>query len=232
MGSTAKVPVKLKPGERAALEALADGDEPSATRARIILTCAGGVTNAQAARAVGVSGAVVGKWKTIFLYKRVAGLLEVPPRVESPHALLGAWRAALADLAHDRALLASPSRRKKFRVLDPDDKRATAALLEAADEASDVSQFAADVDEFGSEALFPRAAEALLELVRVATRPRAVSLPTRAPVLVAERPRPVPPEPEIEIPASKIRRVAPDPRLGEVEDEVQFADPRRPDSDD
>jgi hypothetical protein len=225
MGSTAKVPVKLKPGERAALEALAGGDEPTATRARIILACVGSATNASAARALGVSGAVVAKWKTIFLYKRVAGLLEVPPRVESPHALLQAWRTALADIAHDRALLASPSRRKKLRVLDPDDERATAALLEAANEASDVSRFAADVDEFGREAILPRVAEALLELVRVATRPRSVDPGAHTPVASPEpQPQPVTPE----IPASRIRRVAPDPRLGEAEDEIQFAHLRKP----
>src|SRR6266516_8116778 len=76
-----------------------------ADRARIILACAGGMSNAGAAQALGVAVKSVSKWRRQFAAERLAGLEDAAP-VGRPKAEL-----VLADA--ERARLARWARRAK-----------------------------------------------------------------------------------------------------------------------
>ena len=49
-----------------------------ALRSRIVLRCASGVTNTQVAEELQVTNATVGKWRSRFISRGVAGLLDEP----------------------------------------------------------------------------------------------------------------------------------------------------------
>src|ERR671934_2576037 len=64
-------------------------------RARIILACAGGMSNAEAARELGVAVKSVSKWRRQFAAQRLAGLEDAAPvgRRSAPLVLDEAGRA-------------------------------------------------------------------------------------------------------------------------------------------
>ena len=67
--------------ERSTLERLATRRKSAqalAMRCRIVLGCATGATNAIVAAELGVSGAMVGKWRSRFVAERLDGLLDAP----------------------------------------------------------------------------------------------------------------------------------------------------------
>ena len=80
----------LSTEERLALERLANRPKSAqamAMRVRVVLTCAKGGANRDVARALGVSEAMVGKWRQRFVEARLDGLLVIPgraPRGRSP----------------------------------------------------------------------------------------------------------------------------------------------------
>ena len=76
-----------------------------ADRARIILACAGGMSNAGAARALGVAVKSVSKWRRQFAGQRLAGLEDSAP--------VGRPKADLVLAAAERARLISWARRAK-----------------------------------------------------------------------------------------------------------------------
>jgi transposase len=74
------VPIALSEDERAELVRRAGGPGRwRADRARIILACAGGMSNAQAAQALGVAVKSVSKWRRQFAAERLAGLEDAAP---------------------------------------------------------------------------------------------------------------------------------------------------------
>src|SRR5205809_457485 len=100
------VPIVLSEDERAELLRRARGPGRwRADRARIILACAEGMSNAAAARALGVAVKSVSKWRRQFAADRLAGLEDAAP-VGRPKAEL-----ILADA--ERAQLARWARRAK-----------------------------------------------------------------------------------------------------------------------
>src|SRR5689334_11405939 len=68
-----------------------------ADRARIILACAGGMSNAETARELGVAVKSVSKWRRQFAAQRLAGLEDAAPvgRRSAPLVLAEAERAQL-----------------------------------------------------------------------------------------------------------------------------------------
>jgi transposase len=72
-----------------------------ADRARIILACAGGMSNAEAARELGVAVKSVSKWRRQFAAQRLAGLEDAAPvgRPKAELVLTGAERAQLVRWA-------------------------------------------------------------------------------------------------------------------------------------
>lgn len=71
----------LSPGEREALERWSRRPKTAqalAQRARIVLACAAGVTNADVSAQVRVTRQTVGRWRARFLKKRLDGLLDEP----------------------------------------------------------------------------------------------------------------------------------------------------------
>lgn len=74
-------PVELAPLERSELESwIADPRQAPelALRARIVLCCADGASNMNAARTLGVTRETVGKWRKRYLEHRIQGLLDEP----------------------------------------------------------------------------------------------------------------------------------------------------------
>jgi transposase len=76
----AAVPIVLSEDERAELVRRAEGPGRwRADRARIVLACAGGMSNAGAAQALGVAVRSVSKWRRQFAAERLAGLEDAAP---------------------------------------------------------------------------------------------------------------------------------------------------------
>jgi transposase len=102
----AAVPVVLSEDERAELVRRARGPGRwRADRARIILGCAGGLSNAAAAQAGGVAVKSVSKWRRQFAAERLAGLEDAAP--------VGRPKAALVLEEAERAQLVRWARRAK-----------------------------------------------------------------------------------------------------------------------
>lgn len=80
-------------------------DQRSAERARIVLACADGASNAGAARALGVAVKTVSKWRRKFAVERMAGLEDVGP--------MGRPKADLVLDEVERAQLVRWARRAK-----------------------------------------------------------------------------------------------------------------------
>jgi len=83
------VPFTLSPSERETLEGYSRRRRTSqaiATRARIVLKCAAGLSNGEVAEELSVNRATVGKWRARFVEKRMAGLLD-EPRVGAPRKI-------------------------------------------------------------------------------------------------------------------------------------------------
>src|SRR6516165_7508952 len=98
----AAVPIVLSDDERAELVRRAGlPGRRQADRARIILACAGGMSNAQAARELGVAVKSVSKWRRRFADRRLAGLEDDAPigRPKADLVLAGAERAQLVRWA-------------------------------------------------------------------------------------------------------------------------------------
>jgi transposase len=96
------VPIVLSDDERAELVRRAGGPGRwRADRARIILACAEGMSNAGAAQALGVAVKSVSKWRRQFAADRLAGLEDAAPvgRRSAPLVLDEAERAQLARWA-------------------------------------------------------------------------------------------------------------------------------------
>jgi transposase len=80
-GGRPKAPLTLSAEERLTLERLTSRRKTSqalATRARIVLACATGVTNRDVAAKLTVSQAMVGKWRRRFVERRLDGLFDEP----------------------------------------------------------------------------------------------------------------------------------------------------------
>src|SRR6201987_5774980 len=104
-GSSA-VPIVLSEDERAELVRRAGGPGRwRADRARIILACAEGMSNAAAARALGVAVKSVSKWRRQFADQRLAGLEDAAP--------VGRRKAELVLSDGERAQLVAWARRAK-----------------------------------------------------------------------------------------------------------------------
>jgi len=76
-----KAELVLSEEERLTLERLVSGRKSAqamAMRARVVLACAGGATNRVVAAQLGVSEAMVGKWRRRFVAKRLDGLFDEP----------------------------------------------------------------------------------------------------------------------------------------------------------
>src|SRR5580698_3473641 len=98
MPGTSAVPIVLSEDERAELARRARGPgQWRADRARIILACAEGMSNAAAAQALGVSVKSVSKWRHQFADRRLAGLDDDAP-VGRPKAELVLTEAERAQL--------------------------------------------------------------------------------------------------------------------------------------
>src|SRR5437763_6248398 len=96
------VQIVLSEDERAELVRLARGPGRwRADRARIVLACAEGMSNAGAAQALGVAVKSVAKWRRQFAGQRLAGLEDAAPvgRRKAELVLTGAERAQLARWA-------------------------------------------------------------------------------------------------------------------------------------
>src|SRR5499427_5311270 len=100
------VPIVLSEDERAELVRRAGGPGRwRADRARIILACAEGMSNAAAAQALGVAVKSVSKWRRQFAGQRLAGLEDAAP--------VGRRKAELVLTDAERAQLARWARRAK-----------------------------------------------------------------------------------------------------------------------
>ena len=100
------VPIVLSEDERAELVRRAGGPGRwRADRARIILACAGGMSNAGAAQALGVAARSVSKWRRQFAAGRLAGLEDAAPA--------GRRKAQLVLDEAERAQLVRWARRAK-----------------------------------------------------------------------------------------------------------------------
>jgi transposase len=85
------VQIVLSPAERRALEGAAEGSSRRAVRARIVLACAEGASNAAVAQRLSVSVATVGAWRSRFATARLAGLEDLPrPGRRKPDLVLSA----------------------------------------------------------------------------------------------------------------------------------------------
>src|SRR3989475_12870689 len=76
-----KAPLTLNREERRELESLAHRSRPGpalARRARIVLACAEGQDNKGVAHRLRATPATVGKWRTRFVWERLAGLYDEP----------------------------------------------------------------------------------------------------------------------------------------------------------
>ena len=99
------VPIVLSEDERAELVRRAGGPGRwRADRARIVLACAEGMSNAGAAQALGVAVKSVSKWRRQFASQRLAGLEDAAPvgRRKAELVLTGAERAQLVRWARRR----------------------------------------------------------------------------------------------------------------------------------
>jgi len=100
------VPIVLSEDERAELQRRARGPGRwRADRARIVLACAEGMSNARAARELGVAVHSVSKWRRQFAADRLAGLQDAAP--------VGRRKAELVLADAERAQLARWARRAK-----------------------------------------------------------------------------------------------------------------------
>jgi transposase len=100
------LPIVLSDDERAELARRAAGPgQWRADRARIILACAEGMSNAGAARALGVAVKSVSKWRRQFAAERLAGLQDAAP--------VGRRKADLVLAEDERAQLTRWARRAK-----------------------------------------------------------------------------------------------------------------------
>src|ERR1700759_4860429 len=99
MPGLSAVPIVLSEDERAELVRRAEGPGRwRADRARIILACASGMSNAAAAQALGVAVKSVSKWRRQFADQRLAGLEDAAP-IGRPKAELVLTEAERAPLA-------------------------------------------------------------------------------------------------------------------------------------
>jgi transposase len=76
-----KAPLAVTPEDRQTLERWTRRRTTAqglALRSRIVLRCASGVTNTQVAEELHVTNATVGKWRSRFISRGVAGLLDEP----------------------------------------------------------------------------------------------------------------------------------------------------------
>ena len=106
MPGPSAVPIVLSENERAELVRRARGPGRwRADRARIILACAEGMSNAGAAQALGVAVKSVSKWRRQFAANRLAGLEDAAP--------VGRRKAELVLTDEERAQLARWARRAK-----------------------------------------------------------------------------------------------------------------------
>src|SRR6516164_2701202 len=102
MPGRSAAPIVLSEDERAELVRRARGPGRwRADRARIVLACAEGMSNAAAAQALGVAVRSVSKWRRQFAVDRLAGLEDAAPvgRRKAELVLTGAERAQLARWA-------------------------------------------------------------------------------------------------------------------------------------
>jgi transposase len=106
MPGPSAVPIVLSVDERAELVRRAGLPERRrADRARIILACAGGMSNAGAAQALGVAVKSVSKWRRLFADQRLGGLEDAVP--------IGRPKAELVVEETERAQLVRWARRAK-----------------------------------------------------------------------------------------------------------------------
>ena len=106
MPGPSAMPIVLTDDERAELVRRAEGPGRwRADRARIILACAGGMSNAAAAEELGVAVKSVSKWRRQFAGRRLAGLEDAAP--------VGRPKAELVLAEAERAQLARWARRAK-----------------------------------------------------------------------------------------------------------------------
>jgi transposase len=106
MPGPSAVPIVLSVDERAELVRRAGLPERrQADRARIILACAGGMSNAGAAQALGVAVKSVSKWRRLFADQRLGGLEDAAP--------IGRPKAELVVEEAERAQLVRWARRAK-----------------------------------------------------------------------------------------------------------------------
>src|SRR5690349_24723763 len=104
MPGPSAVPIVLSADERAELLRRAAGPGVwRADRARIILACAEGMSNAAAARGLGVAVKSVSKWRRQFAAGRLAGLEDAAP--------VGRPKAGLVLTDEERAQLVRWARR-------------------------------------------------------------------------------------------------------------------------
>jgi transposase len=106
MPGPSAVPIVLSVDERAELVRRAGLPERRrADRARIVLACAGGMSNAGAAQALGVAVKSVSKWRRLFADQRLGGLEDAAP--------IGRPKAELVLEEAERAQLVRWARRAK-----------------------------------------------------------------------------------------------------------------------
>src|SRR6185312_15617505 len=106
MPGPSALPIVLSEDERAELVRRAEGPGRwRADRARIILACADGMSNAAAAQALGVAVKSVSKWRRQFADQRLAGLEDAAP--------VGRPKAELVLTEAERAQLSRWARRAK-----------------------------------------------------------------------------------------------------------------------
>src|SRR5512135_397471 len=106
MSDPSAVPIVLSEDERAELVRRARGPGRwRADRARIILACAEGMSNAAVAQALGVAVKSVSKWRRQFADQRLAGLQDAAP--------VGRRKAELVLADDERAQLVRWARRAK-----------------------------------------------------------------------------------------------------------------------